>query len=187
MHSHAEKIFSNYNWTTSIEAQLKVNVYGKMKSFSQNHPITIRVLSPIIGITAGFVTIARQIIQIAESALLLLGSIFAALGQVKGVNPLLRLGFFVLVTPIDILKLPFTVIYAALETVLVTLTILMFPQNRISLLQFTVERHLIGPLDQKCYSEHSKCYPKFFNPENDNTRLLKQILPIMLKEILPKT
>jgi hypothetical protein len=165
MSSHAEKILFSYNWTTSIEAELKVKAYGKLSLFAEKNPITVRVLSPFIGVTAGLVSVARQIIQIAESALLLLASVFAGLAQVKGVNPLFSLGVFVIVTPIDILKLPFTVIYAAFESVGVTFNIALAGKNGCLVSKRQIPELLKGSLDQRCYKEHRELYPQFFTIE----------------------
>jgi hypothetical protein len=167
MQTHFENILSQPNWATSVETQLKVNAYGALKSFADKYPYSFRVLSPVIGVLAGFTTVAKQIIQIVEHVFLGLTHIFGSLANVKGCSLEYVLSRVVILTTLDALKLPFSAIYGAFEAVEVTFRILMAPKQAFEYLEgLTKKQGLITPLNKRFYKQHAILYPEFFNLSN---------------------
>jgi hypothetical protein len=170
MQTHFEKILKSCNFATSFETQLKVNAYGALKSFAGKYPYSFRVLSPVIGVLAGFTTVAKQIIQIVEDVFLGLTEFFGSLANVKGCSLKLGLSRVVILTTLDALKLPFSAIYGALEAVEATFRILMDPKQAFEDLEDLPRKRLMTDLDKNSYDQHKKLYPEFFTlPEFKNS------------------
>jgi hypothetical protein len=168
---HVSNILSQANWTTSIEGQLKINAYGKLASFAGKHPYICKALFPLIGATAAITTVAKQIIQIAEDVFLGLAQILGALANQK--NCSLKRGFsrLVVLTTLDTLKLPFSVIYAGFELIGLTFNVFSnHPSDDLKMLKGVEMKLLVKRSDaslaststQLAYAEHKKLYPSFF-------------------------
>jgi hypothetical protein len=114
--NHLTEDASNYLFfTRTKEAAFKVDFYKKCQNFLSQDAMAFRVLSPFIGITAGFITVAKQIVQIAEDIFLGIADILGALVGCKECKLSRGLTRLVIFTTANTIALPFSVLYGAYE------------------------------------------------------------------------